>query len=66
MHPIDLTVPLVPNLPVHPGQKSLEPIERIADGDSSNVSPRPPSARGGTTVIESRDWASPRVVLRKS
>ena len=37
---IDVTVPLDSNLPVYPGNTpfTLEPIKRIARGDSSNVS----------------------------
>jgi kynurenine formamidase len=76
MQLIDFTVPLDWNLSVSPDHTpfSLKPIERIAKGNSSNVSTLPPSPRGLTTLIEGRmplriagtDGAPPRVVLRKS
>ena len=49
---IDVTVPLDSNLPVYPGNTpfTLEPIKRIAKGDSSNVSTLHLSAHAGTHV----------------
>jgi arylformamidase len=49
---IDITVPLDSNLPVYPGNTpfTLEPIKRIARGDSSNVSTLHLSAHAGTHV----------------
>jgi arylformamidase len=49
---IDVSVPLDSNLPVYPGNTpfTLEPIKRIATGDSSNVSPLHLSAHAGTHV----------------
>jgi arylformamidase len=55
---IDITVPLSPNLPVYPGNTpfSLEPIKRIANGDSSNVSTLHLSAHSGTHVDAPRHF----------
>jgi arylformamidase len=49
---IDVTVPLDSNIPVYPGNTpfTLEPIKRIARGDSSNVSTLHMSAHAGTHV----------------
>ena len=49
---IDITVPLDASLPVYPGNTpfQLEPIKRIADGGSSNVSTLHLSAHAGTHV----------------
>ena len=49
---IDVTVPLDANVPVYPGNTpfTLEPIKRIARGDSSNVSSLHLSAHSGTHV----------------
>jgi len=49
---IDVTVPLDSNLPLYPGNTPfrLEPIKRIAQGDSSNVSTLHLSAHTGTHV----------------
>ena len=49
---IDVTVPLDASLPVYPGNTpfTLEPIKRIATGDSSNVSTLHMSAHTGTHV----------------
>src|SRR5687768_10550048 len=49
---IDVTVPLDRDLPVYPGNTPfvLEPVKRIARGDSSNVSTLHMSAHAGTHV----------------
>ncbi len=49
---IDVSVPLDTNLPTYPGNTpfSLEPVKRIARGDSSNVSGLHLSAHAGTHV----------------
>jgi arylformamidase len=49
---IDISVPLDSNLPVYPGNTpfTLEPIKRIATGDTSNVSTLHMSAHAGTHV----------------
>jgi arylformamidase len=49
---IDVTVPLDGNLPAYPGNTpfTLEPIKRIAEGGSSNVSALHMSAHAGTHV----------------
>jgi arylformamidase len=49
---IDVTVPLDSNLPVYPGNTPLtiEPIKRLASGDSSNVSTLHLGAHSGTHV----------------
>ncbi|HEY7291649.1 MAG TPA: cyclase family protein [Vicinamibacterales bacterium] len=49
---IDVTVPLDAKLPTYPGNTPLtvEPIKRIADGGSSNVSTLHMSAHSGTHV----------------
>lgn len=55
---IDVTVPLDSNLPVYPGNTpfTLEPIKRIATGDSSNVSTLHMSAHAGTHVDAPRHF----------
>jgi arylformamidase len=55
---IDITVPLDSNLPVYPGNTpfTLEPIKRIARGDSSNVSTLHMSAHAGTHVDAPRHF----------
>jgi arylformamidase len=55
---IDVTVPLDANLPVYPGNTpfTLEPIKRIARGDSSNVSTLHLSAHAGTHVDAPRHF----------
>ncbi len=55
---IDVTVPLDANLPVYPGNTpfNVEPIKRIARGDSSNVSTLHLSAHTGTHVDAPRHF----------
>ena len=55
---IDVSVPLDANLPTYPGNTpfSLEPIKRIARGDSSNVSTLHMSAHTGTHVDAPRHF----------
>jgi arylformamidase len=55
---IDVSVPLDSNLPTYPGNTkfSLEPIKRIARGDSSNVSTLHLSAHAGTHVDAPRHF----------
>jgi arylformamidase len=55
---IDVTVPLDPNTPTYPGNTvfSLEPIKRLARGDSSNVSTLHMSAHAGTHVDAPRHF----------
>jgi arylformamidase len=55
---IDVSVPLDSNLPTYPGdtQFSLEPIKRIARGDTSNVSTLHLSAHAGTHVDAPRHF----------
>jgi arylformamidase len=55
---IDVSVPLDGNLPTYPGNTpfSLEPIKRIARGDSSNVSTLHMSAHAGTHVDAPRHF----------
>jgi arylformamidase len=55
---IDVSVPLDPQTPVYPGNTpfSLEPIKRIAKGDSSNVSTLQMSAHAGTHVDAPRHF----------
>ena len=55
---IDVTVPLDADLPVYPGNTPfvLEPIKRIARGDSSNVSTLHMSAHSGTHVDAPRHF----------
>lgn len=55
---IDVTLPLDSNLPVYPGNTpfSVEPIKRIARGDSSNVSTLHLSAHAGTHVDAPRHF----------
>ena len=55
---IDVTVPLDANLPVYPGNTpfTIEPIKRIARGDSSNVSTLHLSAHSGTHVDAPRHF----------
>jgi arylformamidase len=55
---IDVTVPLDAHLPVYPGDTPfvLEPIKRIARGDSSNVSTLHMSAHAGTHVDAPRHF----------
>ena len=55
---IDVTVPLDPTLPTYPNNTpfSLEPIKRIARGDSSNVSTLHMSAHCGTHVDAPRHF----------
>ena len=59
---IDVTVPLDANLPVYPGNTpfSVEPIKRIANGDSSNVSSLHLSAHAGTHVDAPRHFFDDR------
>ena len=53
---IDVTVPLDAQLPTYPHNTpfTLEPIKRIARGDSSNVSTLHMSAHASTTVTPGR------------
>lgn len=55
---IDVSVPLDANLPTYPGNTpyTLEPIKRIAKGDSSNVSTLHMSAHSGTHVDAPRHF----------
>jgi arylformamidase len=55
---IDVSVPLDANLPTYPGNTPyrLEPIKRIADGGSSNVSTLHMSAHTGTHVDAPRHF----------
>jgi len=55
---IDVTVPLDANLPNYPGNTpfTLEPIKRLARGDSSNVSSLHMSAHAGTHVDAPRHF----------
>jgi arylformamidase len=55
---IDVTVPLDSNLPVYPGNVpfGIEPLKRIARGDSSNVSTLHMSAHSGTHVDAPRHF----------
>jgi arylformamidase len=55
---IDVSVPLDANVPTYPGNTpySLEPIKRIARGDSSNVSTIHLSAHSGTHVDAPRHF----------
>src|SRR5688572_33151117 len=58
MRLIDVTVPLDRKLPVYPGNSpfTIEPIKRIARGDSSNVSTLHLSAHAGTHVDAPRHF----------
>jgi arylformamidase len=62
MQLIDVTVRLDSQLPVYPGNTpfSLEPIKRIARGDSSNVSTIHMSAHAGTHVDAPRHFFDDR------
>ena len=62
MQLIDVTVRLDSKLPVYPGNTpfSLEPIKRIARGDSSNVSTIHMSAHAGTHVDAPRHYFDDR------
>lgn len=55
---IDVTVPVDASLPAYPGNTpfSIEPIKRIARGDSSNVSTLHMSAHAGTHVDAPRHF----------
>jgi arylformamidase len=55
---IDVTVPLDSNVPTYPGNTpfQLEPIKRLAKGDSSNVSTVHLSAHSGTHVDAPRHF----------
>jgi arylformamidase len=55
---IDVSVPLDAKLPAYPGNTpfSLEPIKRIAEGDSSNLSTLHLSAHAGTHVDAPRHF----------
>ncbi len=55
---IDVTVPLDANLPTYPGNTpfALEPIKRLARGDSSNLSSIHMSAHAGTHVDAPRHF----------
>ena len=55
---IDVTVPLDATLPTYPNNTpfSLEPIKRLARGDSSNVSSLHMSAHCGTHVDAPRHF----------
>jgi arylformamidase len=55
---IDVTLPLDATLPTYPNNTpfSLEPVKRLARGDSSNVSTLHMSAHGGTHVDEPRHF----------
>jgi len=59
---IDISVPLDPNLPSYPGNTpfTIEPIKRIARGDSSNVSTLHLSAHSGTHVDAPRHFFDDR------
>src|SRR5512132_2086919 len=58
MRLIDVTVPLDAQLPTYPHNTpfSLEPIKRLARGDSSNVSALHMSAHSGTHVDAPRHF----------
>lgn len=55
---IDITLPLGSDIPTYPGNTpfTLEPIKRLADGDSSNVSTIHLSAHAGTHVDAPRHF----------
>ena len=55
---IDVTVPLDANLPAYPGNVpfTMDPLKRIASGDSSNVSTIHMSAHAGTHVDAPRHF----------
>src|SRR5713101_6680676 len=55
---IDVSVPIDASLPTYPGNTpfSLEPIKRLARGDSSNVSTLHMSAHSGTHVDAPRHF----------
>src|SRR5262249_11822906 len=55
---VDVSVPLDANLPTYPGNLpySLEPVKRVARGDSSNVSSLHLSAHAGTHVDAPRHF----------
>ena len=55
---IDVSVPLDATLPTYPNNTpfSLEPVKRLARGDSSNVSTLPMSAHSGTHVDAPRHF----------
>jgi len=55
---IDVTVPLDQNTPTYPGQAAftIEPLKRLARGDSSNVSMLHLSAHAGTHVDAPRHF----------
>ena len=59
---IDVSVPLDARLPTYPGNTpfSLEPVKRIAGGDSSNVSTLHMSAHTGTHVDAPRHFFDDR------
>jgi arylformamidase len=58
MELIDISVPLGPDLPLYPGNTPffLEPIKRLARGDSSNLSSLHLSAHAGTHVDAPRHF----------
>jgi arylformamidase len=58
MRLFDISVPLDAGLPTYPGNApvSLEPVKRLARGDSSNVSTLHMSAHGGTHVDAPRHF----------
>ncbi|HKT80849.1 MAG TPA: cyclase family protein [Vicinamibacterales bacterium] len=58
MQLIDVTVPLRAELPVYPGNVpfTMEPVKRIADGGSSNVSSFRMGAHSGTHVDAPRHY----------
>src|SRR5689334_7845058 len=58
MELIDVSVPIVANLPSYPGNTpfQLEPIKRIAEGATSNVSTLHLSAHTGTHVDAPRHF----------
>src|SRR5206468_9932418 len=58
MRLIDVTVPLDENLPTYPNNTpfTIEPIKRLAKGDSSNVSTLHMSAHAGTHVDAPRHF----------
>jgi len=55
---IDVSVPIDDRLPIYPGNApfDLEPVKRLARGDSSNVSTLRISAHGGTHVDAPRHF----------
>ena len=55
---IDVSVPLDSNTPTYPGNTpfQVEPIKRLANGDSSNVSTLHMSAHAGTHVDAPRHF----------